>query len=162
MSVTVANDKQPEVALSHVTHTTGPVILGLPTCHALGLVTLKYTLHTEHCSAKPVKSKPTSDLSAKKKVLEEYSDVFSGIGCFKGSYHIRVDPKVPPVVHPPRRVPVALQQPLKEELDSLVAKGIISPVTQPIDLVNSMVCVFKPNGKIRLCLDPKDLNPAIK
>ena len=126
-----------------MTYTTGPIILGLPTCRALGLVTLNYALLTEHCSAKPVKSKLTGDLSAKKKVLEEYSDVFSGIGCFEGSYHITVDPKASPVVHPPRRVLVTLQQPLKEELDSLVAKGIISPVTQPTDWVpvNSMVCI---------------------
>jgi len=73
-----------------------------------------------------------------------------------------VDPNVTPVIHPPRRVPVALQGPLKEELDSLTKKGILSEVKEPTDWVNSCVCVTKPNRKIRLCLDPKDLNRAIK
>jgi hypothetical protein len=66
------------------------------------------------------------------------------------------------VIHPPRRIPFALRDGLKEELNSLVEKGILSPVTQPTDWVNSFVCVTKPSGKIRLCLDPKDLNKAIK
>ena len=33
---------------------------------------------------------------------------------------------------------------------------------QPIDFVNSLVCVTKSNGALRLCLDPKDLNRTIK
>ena len=69
---------------------------------------------------------------------------------------------VPPVVHYPRRVPVALREPLKEELDTLIQQGIIAKVDRPTDWVNSCVCVTKPNGKLRLCLDPKDLNKAIK
>ena len=35
-------------------------------------------------------------------------------------------------------------------------------VDEPIDWVNSLVCVTKKNGTLRLCLDPKDLNRAIK
>ena len=67
-----------------------------------------------------------------------------------------------PVVHSPRRVPVALCEPLKEELDTLIQQHIIAKVDRPTDWVNSCVCVTKPNGKLRLCLDPKDLNKAIK
>ena len=40
--------------------------------------------------------------------------------------------------------------------------GIIKRVTDPTDWVSSLVTVMKPNGKIRWCLDPKDLNKAIK
>ena len=69
---------------------------------------------------------------------------------------------MPPVFHYPRRVSVALREPLKEELDTLVKQGIIAKVVRPMDCVNSCVCVTKPNGKLRLCLDPKDLNKAIK
>ena len=36
------------------------------------------------------------------------------------------------------------------------------PVTDATDLVSSIVVVQKPNGQIRLCLDPKDLNVAIR
>ena len=67
-----------------------------------------------------------------------------------------------PVVHSPRRVPVALREPLKQELDTLIQQGIIAKVDRPTYWVNSWVYVTKPNGQLRLCLDPKDLNKAIK
>ena len=77
-------------------------------------------------------------------------------------FHITLDPTVPPVIHPPRRVPEALREPLKRELDALVEQGIIAKVDEPTDWVNSLVCVTKANVTLRLCLDPKDLNHAIK
>ena len=33
---------------------------------------------------------------------------------------------------------------------------------EPTDWVNPMVVVEKPNGKLRICLDPGPLNKAIK
>ena len=66
------------------------------------------------------------------------------------------------MVHPPRRVPFALQDRLKQELDRLVEQNIVEKVDYPTDWVNSLVIVEKPNGKLRLCLDPKELNQAIK
>ena len=39
---------------------------------------------------------------------------------------------------------------------------IIDKVDEPTDWVNSLVIVEKPNGKLRICLDPYDLNKAIK
>ena len=66
------------------------------------------------------------------------------------------------IVHSLSRVPVALREPLKEELDTLIQQGIIAKVDRPTDWVNLCVCVTKPNGTLRLCLDTKDLNKAIK
>ena len=42
-------------------------------------------------------------------------------------------------------------------------QGIITPVREgePTTWVNSLVYHRKPSGKIRFCLDPKDLNKAI-
>ena len=101
------------------------------------------------------------DPVAEEQVLKQFKDCFEGVGGFQGEYRITVDPAVPPVVHPPRRVPEALREPLKKELDSLVEQGILAKVTEPIDWVNSLVSVAKSTGALRLCLDPKDLNCAI-
>ena len=66
------------------------------------------------------------------------------------------------MVHLPRKLPVPLRDTLKSELDSMVKNGILVKVTEPTSWVSSLVIVKKPNGKIRVCLDPRDLNRAIK
>ena len=65
-------------------------------------------------------------------------------------------------MHSPCSVPEALREPLRKELDSLVTQGILAKVSKPTDWVNSLVCVTKSNGALRLCLDPKDLSRGIK
>ena len=104
-------------------------------------------------------SKPT--------VLEEYHDCFDKLGCFPGEkYHIQLVDNPVPVVHPPRTVPVHILPLYKEELDKVIADDVITAVTEPTDWVNSIVCNIKetPEGKrkVRLCLDPKDLNQNIR
>ena len=55
-----------------------------------------------------------------------------------------------------------LHERLQETLDNLVQQDILAPVTEPTPRVNSMVVVPKKDGKLRICLDPKDLNRAIQ
>ncbi|XP_048775390.1 uncharacterized protein K02A2.6-like [Ostrea edulis] len=40
--------------------------------------------------------------------------------------------------------------------------GVLAPVTEPTDWISSLVAVRKPSGKMRLCIDPKPLNKALK
>ena len=56
---------------------------------------------------------------------------------------------------------MALRPKLKEPLDDLEAQGVIAQVTTPKKWISSMVVVPKKNGKLHICLDPKDLNRAI-
>ena len=93
---------------------------------------------------------------------ESYADVLSGEGKMEGTLHLEVDETVSPVILPPRRVPVAMKQPLKDELTRLQEMGVIAEVDTPTDWVSSMVIVKKKSGKIRLCIDPKPLNKALK
>ena len=67
-----------------------------------------------------------------------------------------------PVVHPQRRVPVALKGKLKKELDCLQSLGIIEKVTEPIPWVSNFVTDQKPNGQIPVCIDLKDLNQVVR
>ena len=39
--------------------------------------------------------------------------------------------------------------------------GVIAKEEQPTDWISSLVTVKKPNGKIRVCIDPKPLNRAL-
>jgi hypothetical protein len=44
----------------------------------------------------------------------------------------------------------------------MVDGDIITPITEPTPWISSLVVVPKKSGKLRLCLDPKDLNKAIR
>ncbi|XP_063227048.1 uncharacterized protein LOC134533454 [Bacillus rossius redtenbacheri] len=68
-----------------------------------------------------------------------------------------------PVCKPPRRVPRAIRPALKQELDRLEQKGIICKVDKlsASAWVSNLVVVEKSSGKLRLCLDPTDLNKVV-
>ena len=80
-----------------------------------------------------------------------------------GEISIKLKDGAIPHVEPIRRVPHAMQEPLKQELDKLVSKGFLHKVdiSEPIEWLNSFIYVRKMNGKIRLCLDPMHLNKWI-
>lgn len=57
----------------------------------------------------------------------------------------------------------AFRDELKKTLDDMESKGVIKKIDQPTDWVNSLVIAEKvKTEKLRLCLDPRDLNKAIK
>ncbi|XP_015760049.1 PREDICTED: uncharacterized protein K02A2.6-like [Acropora digitifera] len=93
---------------------------------------------------------------------EEFGDVFKGQGCMEGKLHLEIDKTVTPRINPPRQVPFALKEKLKSELDHLQGLEMIREVKEPIDWVSSLVVAEKPNGKLRLCIDPVHLNKALK
>ena len=153
----VSHNSKSELSTFHVVKCEGPAILGLPSCRALQLVTLNCELNVLS-----TKEMADGDRKLREKILEDFAECFKGVGCFQGEYTITTDPDVPPVIHPPRRVPISLKEKLKEELVNLEKQGILAKVVEPTDWVNSCVCITKSNGSLRLCLDPKDLNKAIK
>ncbi|GBL99711.1 Uncharacterized protein K02A2.6 [Araneus ventricosus] len=94
---------------------------------------------------------------------DQYSEVFKGLGEFPGKpYHIEIKSEIKPVINAPRRVPQYLHKELEKTLNELVQLGIVSPVNKPTEWLNSLVIVEKTNGKLRICLDPRNLNKAIK
>ena len=95
-------------------------------------------------------------------LLGEYDDVFTGLGLVKGEYHIELSTDAKPTIHPPRKVPLSLMPKLQETLEKLTKQGVVSKLDRATDWVNSLVIVEKKDGSLRLCLDPKDLNKAIK
>ena len=67
-----------------------------------------------------------------------------------------------PVINPPRVILQTLLPKLKEALDDLEINVVMSAVEEATDWVNNLVIVEKPNGNLRLCLDRRELNKAIK
>ena len=71
-----------------------------------------------------------------------------------------LDSSISTVVHPPRKVPVSLKEKIEEEVDRMETAEVAVKQKEPTDWVNGMVAVVKPN-KLRICIDPPDLNEAI-
>ena len=136
-----------------VINTSDKPILGLQTCNDLKIIKKLQALSYEEV---PVHFK------SKEEVLNEYKDVFSGIGKFPGKpYKIHLKADAIPVTYPPRRVPKRLQERLKNTLDRLEKANIISKSEGPTEWQHPLVIVEKTDTNLRLCLDPKHLNEQI-
>ncbi|XP_011688911.1 PREDICTED: uncharacterized protein LOC105450661 [Wasmannia auropunctata] len=85
-----------------------------------------------------------------------------GIGTFKEKCKILLEPDCCPIVRPPRRIPYSIRDKLKVTLNELEQKGIIAKAEGPVEWASNLVIVEKPNGALRICLDPVDLNKSVK
>ena len=56
---------------------------------------------------------------------------------------------------PCRKVPLAIRDDVKKELDRLIEKGVLVPVTEPNEWVSQMAVVHKRDGKLRICIEPQ-------
>ena len=90
-----------------------------------------------------------------------YPNSFDCIGDMQGEYDIKTDPTVPPVQHSRWKVPIEYKEEIKKELAEMVQQRIITKQTEPTPWVSSLMYPKKVNRKLRICLDPKDLNKAI-
>ncbi|XP_013395965.1 uncharacterized protein LOC106163040 [Lingula anatina] len=124
-------------------------LLGLPDCMKLKLLQLGESVYSVNT---------TPDMFA------EFPDIFDQrLGQLPVKYKITVDSQVTPVVRPVRKLPVAVKDKVKQELRRMESQGIIAKVTKPTDWVSAMVVTTKKNtDTIRICIDPGDLNKAIK
>lgn len=96
-------------------------------------------------------------------VVTQYPKVFKRqLGRFPGVVKIEVDTNVQPVVTPTRRIPTALKEKFKKEIDRLQNLGVIAPVDKPTPWVSSVVVTTKKSGALRICIDPRPLNAALK
>lgn len=120
-----------------------------------GLVTLSPHVHQ-------INTATNEDFT--KDIFEQYKDVFSDeLGELPIAYSMTLHPAVQPVVRPAHRIPLAMQEQVKAELNSMTHRGVITTVSEPTDWVSSMVVTLKKDKQeIQLCINPKDLNTALK
>lgn len=99
-----------------------------------------------------------------KEMISEFSEVFADkASTIKiAPYHITLKNDAIATISPARRVPIALKKKLKAELEAMVKNQVLEVVNEPTDWVHPIVIVSKPNGSIRICMDPRPLNKNIK
>ena len=111
----------------------------------------------------------------KQDILDVYSDVFTRIGKFPGlPSKFQLKPNAKPTRHAPRKVPIHLQDAFHKEIRNLEQLGILEETKDVTEWVNSFVIMEKKvptnsssqghsmNKKLRICLDPRDLNKALE
>ena len=145
------NGKSADV-MFHVVSGAQDSVLSGETCEEFGLVKVNKDLLVNSIQlVKPL---------TKEDIWREYKDVFTGLGDI-GEYKIKLDEKAKPTQDAPRNVPVALRSDVKKKLDQMEKSGHIMKVTEPTEWISSAVYVKKPN-KLRICLDPKELNKHVQ
>lgn len=93
----------------------------------------------------------------------EFPKLWSGLGNIPGEYKITLDKDhVPFAITAPRKIPIPLRKKVEEELNRMQSLGIIRAVEEPTDYCAPMTCVYKKNGKIRICVDLTRLNKSVK
>jgi hypothetical protein len=152
----------------YVVDVPGPAILGCSASTELGII----TVHTDSTPVSEVKvtkdypehrSPPTgSKVSSIDDLKWWYPDCFDKIGKFKEPEDLLLKSNAEPFIDPPRRCPISLKPKIKEELNKMENQGIIHKVTNHSDWCSSITYATKRNGSIRICLDPKKLNQALK
>ena len=137
------------VTTYYVTETADIPILGKHACEHFNLVQRVYSAEEISLGDSWIDS-------------NNYDDVFTGLGEYSEPYNIAVDSEVRPIIQRCRKVPYSKLPALKSTLDRLEQEGVIATVDCPTDWVHNLVITEKKNGSMRICLDPKPLNVAIK
>ena len=75
---------------------------------------------------------------------------------------LNINQNITPVQQPIRRMPYHTKQKVSDKLQRLQKLEIIEPAPGKTTWLNPIVPDLKPNGKMRLCLDMRKANVAIK
>lgn len=101
-------------------------------------------------------------INSENKIISENKDLFAGVGKIKTQpckFLLKLNYE--PIIATCRKVPFQLIEPLQKELLRMKKDEIITEIEEATEFVNPIVLVKKPNGTIRICLDPKRLNEVI-
>ena len=112
-------------------------------------------LYTEAC-----KDKTQEECNAIGCLLGNYSKCFSqndqDLGLTNLTTHVIETGNAKPIKQPPRRVPLAFTGEDKKSIDELHQAGVIRPSSSP--WASPLVLVRKKDGKVRTCVDYRQLN----
>ena len=96
-------------------------------------------------------------------IVDQFPELFTGLGKLK-DYQVKlhIDDSVQPIAQTHRRIPFHVRHDLEKQLEADESLGVIERPTGPTPWVSPVVCVPKKNGKMRVCVDMRRANVAIK
>ncbi|XP_078503492.1 fibrocystin [Lissotriton helveticus] len=98
----------------------------------------------------------------KEDLVTEFKEVFrEELGCLKNYCHkIKLKENAKPVVAKVRKLPIAIQEEVRTELERLCKAGVIEPV-EAMEWLPPIVAAKKKDGSVRLCIDLRALNKEV-
>ncbi|KAG1686326.1 E3 ubiquitin-protein ligase RNF31 [Nymphon striatum] len=143
-------------------------ILDCATCQKMNLITINYE-NIQHHTIYNISDCDFNNLpipsvkSSAEGVLNDYGDVFnSDLGQLQGILDFHLDLSVSPHVAATRSIPFHMRKKVKQHLDQLEKMGVITKQDEPTDWVSALLITAKRSGDIRVCIDPRPLNRALK
>ena len=154
------------VATIYVPVDDGGCLLSSNTAQELGFISLHFhTLRRSKTRTKDHMEQVKVEDPKVSEILHQFSDRFTGLGKLKGKQiKLSIDQTVKPVAQQQRRVPFHLKEQVEVELRNLESQDIIEriPESEHTDWVSPIVVVPKKEGKIRICVDMRAANTAVK
>ena len=96
-------------------------------------------------------------------VMDAFKDVHTGLGTLGPPLHISMNPNVTPIQAHPHRCPAAKEANASDGISDLERQGILKKVTEPTAWISNTVYRKKPDGSLRVCIDPSQtINKAIE
>ena len=97
-------------------------------------------------------------------IPDEYPQLFEGLGHLQNTViKLHIDDQVHPIAQRPRRTPFHVRKQVEEQIRKDEELGVIEKATGPTPWISPIVVVPKKDpGKIRVCVDMRAANTAIK
>ena len=133
-------------------------LLSGPVCEELSIIKVNNDVNR-------VLEEPSNNKGDEKKgtLMQEFPDLFKGIGTLKNhKVKFFVDESIAPVAQPPRPIPFHLREKMMKELRNMEDNDIIEPHHGPAPWVSNLVLAPKDNGSIRITVDMRACNKAIR
>ena len=142
-------------------------LLGMPAIHKLGLMEKVGMISNvsnqdlDRNDSNPATTGQSNKGKRCQSILNTYQGVFQGLGKLHTELELKLKDMAVPRAMPPRSIPQGIRSKLKSELMRLEEAGIICRDNEPSEWLSPTVIVRKPDGSIRLCLDPQYLNTQL-
>ena len=94
-------------------------------------------------------------------LLNEYKDIFQGIGKIKYQYNFHLKSDYSDKICNGRKIPFKLRVAFEKELNALKTNRIVVEENEPTEFVHPIVLAKKSDGILRICLDPQNLNSCL-
>ena len=147
-------------------------LLGLDTSQSLGMIQFAFssssTSSTMPSSSSTMPSSsstfPSSTSTMPKSRISDFPSLFDGkMGKIKDmKIKLHIDKEIQPITQRHRRIPFHIRKDVEKELERLENLDVIERIDGPTPWISPIVTVPKKTGGVRICVDMREANKAIK